>query len=279
MFEQVVVGALDGQPGRDTVALARELASPQGELTLVRVHLVMSKSAPYSPSMADSAKCKHALKRLTALAAELSVDAQVSCVEARSVRHGLHEFASARHADLLVVGASSGDQLTRDLVADDTRKVLEGAPCATAVAPEGYARRASAIKKIAVGFDGSSGSERAVELARQLAAERNAELSVFQAVPATYYARDPWNVRGEIEEHVESARRRVAALGDLEAEVGFGDPVHELARHAQTVDLLVIGSREYRPIDRLLERTTAQRLADKTTSPLLVLASPAHAGV
>ena len=68
------------------------------------------------------------------------------------------------------------------------------------------------------------------------------------------YARDPWNVKGEVEEHVEAARQRVAALGHLEPEAGVGDPVHELARYGQSVDLLVIGGHDYRPIDHLLEQ-------------------------
>ena len=104
-----------------------------------------------------------------------------------------------------------------------------------------------------------------------LAAERRAELSAFEAVPVPVYPREPWNVNGEVEEHVEAARRRVAALGHLEAEAGFGDPAHELARYGQSVDLLVIGGHDYRPIDHLLEQSTAQRLADEVSTPLLVL--------
>ena len=79
-------------------------------------------------------------------------------------------------------------------------------------------------------------------------------LSSFEAVPVPVYARDPWNVKGEVEEHVEAARQRVAALGHLEPEAGVGDPVHELARYGQSVDLLVIGGHDYRPIDHLLEQ-------------------------
>ena len=39
------------------------------------------------------------------------------------------------------------------------------------------------------------------------------------------------------------------------------------------VDLLVIGSHRYRPIERVLEDTASQQLADEPSSPLLVLAA------
>ena len=280
MFNRVVAGVLTGvlddQTDRNVIALAQELVSPQGKFTLLHVHLVTAKPAPDSGSLADMAKCRQALQRLAALADELSVDAEVRCVEAHSPRRGLHEFASRRGADLLVVGASRGDENDRTFIGDDTRKVLEDAPCAVAVAPPDFAARAGAIKRIGVGFDGSAQSERAVALARRLAAERRAELSAFEAVPAPVYARDPWNAEGEVEARVEAARRRVAALGHLEPKAGSGDPVHELARYGQSVDLLVIGGHDYRPIDRFLEQATAQRLADDVSTPLIVL-PPAEA--
>jgi nucleotide-binding universal stress UspA family protein len=275
MFENVVAGVLmgilDDQTDRDVIALAQELVSPQGKLVLLHLHLVTAKPARDSGSLADTAKCQQALQRLAALADELSVDAELRCVVAHSPRRGLHEFAFRRRADLLVVGASRGDENDRAFLGDDTRKVLEGAPCAVAVAPPEFAARAGSIKKIGVGFDGSAQSERAVALARRLAAERRAGLSAFETVPVPVYARDPWNVEGEVEEHVEAARQRVAALGHVEPRAGFGDHVHELARYGQSVDLLVIGGHDYRPIDHLLEQSTAQRLADEVTTPLLVL--------
>jgi nucleotide-binding universal stress UspA family protein len=250
----VLTGILDDQTDRDVIALAQELVSPQGKLTLLHLHLVTARPVRDSGSFADTAKCRQALQRLAALADELSVDAELRCAEAHSPRRGLHELASRRGADLLVVGASRGDENDRTFIGDDTRKVLGDAPCAVAVAPPEFAARAGAIKKIGVGFDGSAQSEQAVALARRLAAERRAERSAFEAVPVPVYAGDAWNVKSEVEEHVEAERQRVAALGHLEPEAGFGDPFHELARYGQSVDLLVIGGHDYRPTDHLLEQ-------------------------
>jgi nucleotide-binding universal stress UspA family protein len=203
---------------------------------------------------------------LAALAAELDLDARVSWVEASSVRRGLHEYASAEHVELLVIGASGQDDLARDY---DTREVLEGAPCAVAVAPITYSTPAGAIARIGVAYDGSAESERALALARTLAAERHAELSAFEAVQMPIDVGDPWNQDGELEERVEEARGRIAALGGVKAGAELGDAVED--HYGGSVDLLVLGSHKYRPIDRLLQQSTAQRLADEAFSPLLVL--------
>ena len=72
---------------------------------------------------------------------------------------------------------------------------------------------------------------------------------------------------------MQEARRRIAALGDVHADAGVGDAAHELRRYAQSVDLLVVGSHKYRPIERVLEETTSQQLADEPSSPLLALAA------
>jgi nucleotide-binding universal stress UspA family protein len=273
MFERVVVGVRGAAGGRDAIALASRLVATDGTLTFLHVHHVGSKPAPDSGAAGDAAKRRLALARLEALAAELHVEADVSAIESQSARRGLHAFARREHADLLVIRMSHLDDLARDMSGDDTRAVLEDAPCAVAVAPIGYSEQAAVIARIGVAYDGSAQSERALALARKLAAERDAELSAFEAVDAPLHVRETWDVRApEIDERIDEARERVATLGGLETDAGFGDTVDELVQFGRTVDLLVIGSHRYRPIDRLLRSTTAQQLAGETSVPLLVLA-------
>jgi nucleotide-binding universal stress UspA family protein len=93
------------------------------------------------------------------------------------------------------------------------------------------------------------------------------------------YARDVWNVEGEIDADVEKARRRMAALGDLEPHAELADDVVAgLRRYGASVDLLVVGAHTYRPADRLVERSKSQRLADEPPCPLLVLAAAERGG-
>jgi nucleotide-binding universal stress UspA family protein len=99
-------------------------------------------------------------------------------------------------------------------------------------------------------------------------------VSAFRAVPEPLRVRDAWDPQPEIDEGVAQARRRLAELGDLEPYAASADDAAEaLARYGAAVDLLVVGSHEYRPIDHLLPGSTAQRLADDTPCPLLVLPS------
>jgi nucleotide-binding universal stress UspA family protein len=127
------------------------------------------------------------------------------------------------------------------------------------------------ISRIGVAYDGSPESERALALARTLAAERHAQLSAFEAVEMPIRIGDPFNREDELEERVEEARGRIAALGGIKAYAEAGDTVEELVHYGESVDLLVLGSHNYRPIDRLLQQSNAQRLADEGFSPLLVL--------
>ncbi|HET7379785.1 MAG TPA: universal stress protein [Gaiellales bacterium] len=273
MFEEVVVGVGDGDTGRDAVTLGKELVSGRGRITLLHVHVVASKPAPDSGAVGDAAKRQYACERLQKLAGGRSVAAQVSCVDARSVRRGLHGFASSRHADLLVIGTSSPDEAAAVPLDDHTREVLENARCAVAVAPRGYAAGVVSISSIGVAYDGSPGSEQALALARRLATERQAELSAFEAVRPPLYVHDPWDVERETEEHVKAARQRLGALVGVKPQAGAGDAADELARYSDSVDLLVVGAHRYRPIDHLFDGSTAQQLVGRASAPLLVLPS------
>jgi nucleotide-binding universal stress UspA family protein len=274
MFKTIVVGVRDVEAGRDAVALAARLRAPEDAVALLHVQVVTGRPAPDSGAVVGAAKRLTALDRLTQLADEFAIGAEVACTEARSVRHGLHEFARRQNADLLVVRASHLDELGRDFIGDDTKDLLDDAPCTVAVAPAGYLARARPIARIGVAYDGSAGSSQALALARTLAAERGAELSAFEAVSAPAYAHDPADIAGEWGQPAAAARQRLAALGGLEPDARTGDAVDELARYERSVDLLVIGAHTYGPIDHLLRASVSQQLADDPAAPLLVLPPP-----
>jgi nucleotide-binding universal stress UspA family protein len=285
MFDNVIVGVDDYDAGRDAVALATQLASGKRQLTFAYVEVVALK-APDSAAASESAVYRRAMERLASLADEAEVDAEVLCVEARSVASGLHELGVSQRGDLLVIGASRRDEYDRALVGDDTREVLGHAPCTVAVAPMGFATRPPIMHKIGVAYDGSPESEQALALARSLARERGAELSAVHAVPEPIYTsrretgarlvNDPWSVQAEIDEAVGNAGSQMAQLDDVDPHATSGDATEELARYGASVDLLIIGSHRYRPLEAWMPvQSTAQQLADSTPCPLLVLSSGA----
>jgi nucleotide-binding universal stress UspA family protein len=272
MFDTLIVG-LDGRDaGRDALELARRLASPRAQITLAYVQVVAFKPDPEAGSFSLAAERRPVLERIATLRDEAGLDARVLWVEARTVHEGLHRLAVTEGADLLVVGASHLDAYDQTFFGAETKAVLADAPCPVAVAPLGYAAGSPHLQRIGAAYDASPEGERALAVARELAGEHGAALSAFQAVREPVGVRDPLYPEREADERVAQARRRLAGLGDVDAHAASGEAVDELARYGASVDLLVVGSHRYGPIDRLVSGTTAQRLAERAPCPLLVLA-------
>jgi nucleotide-binding universal stress UspA family protein len=167
MFKNVIVGTDGGQGGRDAVALARRLVEPGGMITLVRVYAVDADSARNAAT--DDAKETLALEVFDRALAHTEIDADLRAGSARSPGQGLLAVADESGADLLVVGSSRRRLVDRVRLADDSHAALNGAPCAVAIAPTGYAHQAGTIRKIGVGYNESVESEAAVRCARELA--------------------------------------------------------------------------------------------------------------
>ena len=77
----------------------------------------------------------------------------------------------------------------------------------------------------------------------------------------------------------DDARRRLGSLADVDAEVVLGIPGEELAAFGERLDLLVVGSRGYGPMRRLMFGSTSNHLAGHARCPLLVLPRVADAAV
>jgi nucleotide-binding universal stress UspA family protein len=157
------------------------------------------------------------------------------------------------------------DEIYRDLVGDDARDSLEGAPCTVAAAPVGYHDRGGSLRRIGVAYDGSPASVRALELARKLAAEEPAKLSAFQVVSG------PGRIEDTVDDEVAHALERIDKLGGVDGYAESGEPASELRRYGRSVDLLVLGSRGLTPMGRSFGQGTAQRLVDEPPCPLLVV--------
>jgi nucleotide-binding universal stress UspA family protein len=265
MFSNVLVGVNGDESGRDAVTLARTLLAEDGELTLSYVF----HDAAHGPSVQGDYERARNLLEMTR--AQNGIEANVRPHRALSVGRGLHELAETIGADLLVVGSSQRALVGRVRLRSETRAALNGAPCMVAIAPAGYGGEQPALmREIGVGYDGSAESEHALSIARALAAEFGSKVSAFEAVsiPAYVYLGVYEESMSEI---VGRARERIEALGGVEPHAAYGDPVEELTLYSASLDLLVIGSRGYGPLGRLLYGSTAQQLARTARCPLLVL--------
>lgn len=271
MFTNVVVG-VDRHGGRDAIALANRLLARDGELTLAHVF----PGTPHvwqGPPQFEPPERREAALMLDRAAADSGVDPSIRWREDDSTGRGLHELCEIVEADLLVVGSSRRGLLGRVLLGDDTHAAINGAPCPVAVAPAGYVDRPIAMREIGVAYNGSPESEHAIATARELAAESGARLSAFHAVSIPTYGAlaSPVGISDMFEELVSKARAQIEALGGVQAHAVYGSPVEELAIYSASLDLLVVGSRGYGPLGRLVHGSTSQQLARVARCPLLIL--------
>jgi nucleotide-binding universal stress UspA family protein len=292
-FEHVIVGVDGRQGGRDAIALARWLVAPTGALTLTHVRSSGlfppgaraeasgavaaaaagegAKAAARAPEALGADGARELLERERA---DAELEARMTGVVAASVGRGLHELAEREGADLVVVGSSHRGFLGRVFLGDDTRASLNGAPCAVAVAPLAYARELGPVRTIGVGYDDSDESKAALTAACELASRCGARVRAKEIVqmPGAFYAGFGGVAWGNtLETMLDAAKRKMAELDGVEGDAELGLTGEELAAFGDDVDLLVVGSRSYGPVRRLILGSTSHYLAGHARCPLLVL--------
>lgn len=198
-----------------------------------------------------------------------------------SAAHVLTDRAADEHFDLMVIGSPHRGAVGRALLGSVARGVLHGAPVAVAVAPRGYAKKEKgALRKIAVAYDGTPEAGLALERAASLARQREAAIDLLTVAtippPAPKlvgFRIDPQRRPGEIIE------QGLAAIGtDVDArgrELRGGSIPSALAAACEDVDLLVIGSRRYGFLARVMIGSVSTEVIHSAPCPVLVVPRPA----
>ncbi|MGZ4247906.1 MAG: universal stress protein [Solirubrobacteraceae bacterium] len=273
MFTNVLVGVDGHQGGRDAIALARQLAAPDANLTLAHVYGT-EWLLPRGVELIASLAAEQSQRLLSTERDRAGIDAHLVSGPQTSPGRGLHEIADRHQVDLLVVGSSRHALLGRALVGDDTRAALNGAPCAIAVAPRGYAQTCSGLHTIGVGYDGSAQARAAVGVARVLARRHGAEIRALWVVSLEDVRDDcpmPAYWQQATDTLIEHRRQELERLFGIDGDATYGGPREELSRLGDRVDLLIIGSRSYGPVHRVFHGTTSTYLARHLACPLLQL--------
>ena len=272
MFMTVLVG-IDGHAGgHDAVVLARQLAAPRAGITLAHVYAAgLLYGGAHRLRLAPVDRVGELLERERDAAL---LDAPLVTYGDRSVGRGLHRLAELERVDLLVVGSCRRGPLGRVLRGSDMLAALSGAPCAVAIAPIGYAARAGGLSAIGVGSDGSLASDQGLLVARELAGRHASRVKVLavsslQAIP--YGESIPLDWLNAEKRALAEKLARLGGLRGVEAEVTYGEPQEELAAFAEELDLLIVGSRSYGHIGRLVNGSVSRYLAERVRCPLLVL--------
>jgi nucleotide-binding universal stress UspA family protein len=288
MFEKTIVGVDDRAGGRDALALAAALTTVTGgELIAVRAYPYETHPSRASVGAYEEDMGVDASEELERIVAESGVAAHRLIVGDTSPARALHHAAEAEHGDLLVVGSTHRGQLGRVLVGGVTAGVLHHAPCPVAVAPLGYAERSAPPKTIAVGFDGGREARHALRLAGGLAKACGAQVRIVSAVATQILATSPASYEGdwlrEAERgsrvEVDQAQQTLAEMGvQSSGDVVLGLAVEELVEVSHDVDLIVVGSRGWGPVRRLLLGSTSERLVREAACPVIAVPRPESDG-
>lgn len=209
-------------------------------------------------------------------------------VETRAIASGtpaaaLHELAESEGAEMIVIGSCHHGPVGRTLAGSVGESLMSGAACAVAVAPRGYGQvSGDRLLKLAVAFDGSAESWKALETAIGIAERCHAEVAVLTVADyATYGYASAWSIlsAGEFRdlEHEEKERLLELALSRVpaglarEGRVLVGSAGEQLAEASGDFDLMVVGSRAYGPLRRTLLGSTTRKLIRAAGCPVVAL--------
>jgi len=157
MFTKIIVGVDGRDGGNDAVALARTLAGPDSEITLINAYSY--ESTPGRGSLGGYERLlRDESDELLARAASSTLDALDPHMHVRHVAdvspsRALQQEAAREEADLIVVGSCHHGAIGRVMLGDVSRGVMHGAHCPVAVAPDGYRKHPSAMNTIGVGYN------------------------------------------------------------------------------------------------------------------------------
>jgi nucleotide-binding universal stress UspA family protein len=277
----VLVGIDGSASGLEAVALAGALAVLTGSPVVLGAVYSFEGDAWPARELADRWLAE-AQERLSAFIPRTAV-----AIPSTSPAHGLNQLAAAHDARLIVLGSSRRGPIGRVLTGSTARRTVHGAPCAVAVAPHGWEiRPAEAPLVFGAGITAGPEAGEALALAADLAAAAHAPLRVLSVVDVPSPAH-PMFATTSYEGWRRSRRRdterdglelieRVAPTADTQLRVVEGDPVERLTTASTELDLLVVGSRRYGPIRRVLLGGVSAALVDRAHCPVLIVPRGVH---
>lgn len=278
LLRRVLVGVDEGPASADALALARTLAGAgDAELLIASVRPYWAESIPpgdYARIVEEEeAKLRREVMPLLA-----GLDFETRVIAGGRPSDGLKEIAEAEGADLTVIASTHRGPVGRVLPGSVGERVLDGAPCAVAIAPRGFAEGdPGPLQRIVVGCDGSRESTAALWLAAALAERDGAKLTLVGVVEMRFdlagFPRpaDPQEI-ARVERALSRARASLHPGLAVESKEVHGVAPDMISATARGADLLAIGSRgNYGPVRRLFLGSVAAKVARTAPCPTLVV--------
>jgi nucleotide-binding universal stress UspA family protein len=253
MYGNLIIGFDGSDAGRDGVAFARRLMLATGSGAIV----VYAWHGEPVAAILDEAR---------ELLADVP-DVVYRSVAEPSPARALHSAAETAGAGLIVIGSTHRSGPGRIAPGTTADQILHSAPCAVAVAPAGYANRPerARFRVVGAGVDGGGESDRVAHLAAGIARGAGATLRLVTVV-------EPHGPSGErADETLEQASAATGGGLRIQRRVSEGDAAKELVAETGELDLLVVGSRGFGAVRRVVPGSTSAKVVRMADCPVLVL--------
>jgi len=286
---RIAVGVDGFSTGDDAAALGSALAgASDADLILVAIHpdpiVVLPPELGWKGMHEQAQRMLSRTRRTLAPAGRTMVETDISTARA------LARVAQRERCDVLVLGSARGGATGQVTIGSATRQLLGHTACHLAIAPRGLSKAGPVdLRRIAVGYDGAPESRAALALAARLSLLTGAELRVVAVVddrlPGFAWGAMQlgktvavWDEvleegRADLEREAQAATAWLEPAA-VEVSAVFGSPAEILHQVSETTDLLVIGSRRWGVVARVLLGSTGEALLHGARCPVLVAARP-----
>jgi nucleotide-binding universal stress UspA family protein len=286
-----IAAGVDPHPeSDDAVVLGAALAAATGaELMLVSIEPDLPLVIP---GLDRKSIRRETEAMLTRTRSALAPGARTAIDSDLSIARGFARVVRAQRCGLVVVGSSRHGAPGEVSIARPTRQLIDGLDSALAIAPRGLSQQPLSLRRIAVGYDDGPESRAALATAAAIASSCGAEVTIRGVIddripalgwPDVWFGTivEAWQemMADEVTSLHERIETAAAALGiDAEIEVTRGRPGRSMLELSGAADLLVIGSRRWGPLARLLLGGTGEALVHGARCSLLVVPRPSSDG-
>ena len=297
MYRHLIIGFDDSPPARDAVAFARRLALATGATPMALYSSAAAwpgdtEAADWTGDTqtederskaadADVEAKRAAAKRLLAGVPEATFEA----VAEPSAAMALQRAGEEADAGLIVLGATHRTGLRRTVPGTTAGAVIQGSPVAVAIVPSGYADtdHERPFGLVVAAVDGGDESERVARVASRIARRVGAALRLVTVAHVPYtdgpeyagnlgYGSAKELIGETLAKTLDKAAGAATAVGtQVDTRLVDGEVADTIARESEAGDLLVIGSRGYGPLRRVVLGSQTGRILNAARCPVLVI--------
>jgi nucleotide-binding universal stress UspA family protein len=205
-------------------------------------------------------------------------------VEKGSPADTFQALAEKGEADLVVLGSTHHAHVGSVSPGSVAEHLLHGARCRLLIAPRGYAQvdhTEDRLRVLAVGYDGMAESQAALDEGATLARKFGGSMKVVGVTTPVPPMGAAAAARAGPEAGPDFQTRLHDAVAELPSELRAlpvlekGDPVEKLLEMTEVgIDLLVLGSRGFGPVMRLLIGSVSSRVIRAAKCPVMVVPRP-----